>query len=190
MSDDKKQSTSIDDNTVSIELKRAREAKNLSHTDLYRLTGISRSVLSGYETGRTKPGAKEIKLLCEALSVNPNRLLFGSEEPFKPYKGLRGLARMRKSPAGMALYIGLMPIMMATLDDDQMEAILTILISMVEARDKETADKLKVMFEVMLEQVGDGSLENLSTLGSKMNEKEFEEHLNKLINDRIKSESN
>jgi transcriptional regulator with XRE-family HTH domain len=45
--------------------------------------GISRSVLSLYELGINKPGAREIRLLCEALKVSPNWLLYGSESPGK-----------------------------------------------------------------------------------------------------------
>lgn len=45
--------------------------------------GISRAVLSLYETGVNKPGAREIKLLCEALKVTPNWLLYGSDSPAK-----------------------------------------------------------------------------------------------------------
>lgn len=43
--------------------------------------GISRATLSLYETGTNKPGAREILLLCEVLSISPNWLLFGSEAP-------------------------------------------------------------------------------------------------------------
>lgn len=43
--------------------------------------GISRAVLSIYERGVSKPGAREIKLLCEALKITPNWLLYGSDSP-------------------------------------------------------------------------------------------------------------
>lgn len=69
---------------VAAELARARAKAGLSHSDLHRITGISRSVLFGYENGRTKPGAKEIRLLCDALKVTPNRLIYGSDDsPFE-----------------------------------------------------------------------------------------------------------
>lgn len=45
--------------------------------------GISRSVLSMYETGVNRPGAREIRILCETLKITPNWLLFGSEAPAK-----------------------------------------------------------------------------------------------------------
>ena len=41
--------------------------------------GISRAVLSLYETGTNKPGAREVRILCEALKVSPNWLFYGSE---------------------------------------------------------------------------------------------------------------
>lgn len=69
---------------IAAELARARSKAGLSHSDLHRMTGISRSVLFGYENGRTRPGAKEIRLLCDALKVTPNRLIYGSDEtPFE-----------------------------------------------------------------------------------------------------------
>jgi transcriptional regulator with XRE-family HTH domain len=69
---------------IAAELARARSNAGLSHSDLHRLTGISRSVLFGYENGRTKPGAREIRLLCDALKVTPNRLIYGSDDtPFE-----------------------------------------------------------------------------------------------------------
>lgn len=33
--------------------------------------GISRTVISGYETGEYKPGARELRSLCETLKVSP-----------------------------------------------------------------------------------------------------------------------
>ena len=45
--------------------------------------GISRAVLSLYETGVNKPGAREIRILCETLKITPNWLLFGVDSPAK-----------------------------------------------------------------------------------------------------------
>lgn len=74
---------------IAAELASARAKAGLSHSELNRITGISRTVLIGYEAGRTKPGAKELRLLCDALKVSPNRLIYGSDEPqFKNGLGL------------------------------------------------------------------------------------------------------
>lgn len=63
-----------------------RLAKGLNHDGLSKLTklfdvqmknGISRTTIRGYEVGLYKPGTREIRLLCEALEVSPNWLIFG-----------------------------------------------------------------------------------------------------------------
>jgi transcriptional regulator with XRE-family HTH domain len=41
--------------------------------------GVSRTALIGYEQGTSNPGLREIKLLCEVLSVTPNWLIFGTD---------------------------------------------------------------------------------------------------------------
>lgn len=64
-------------------LVRARSALGITQNELHKRTGISREAIKGYESGRNKPGARELKLLCEALHVSPNMLLFGTESPFE-----------------------------------------------------------------------------------------------------------
>lgn len=172
---------------IAIELRRAREAKGFTHTDLHRKTGISRSVLFGYETGRTKPGAKEIRLLSEALQVNPNRLLFGNDEPFKPRTGLRSLAKLRNSHMGVIAATIIVPVVFATLDDDQLESLLVLLASLVEARDKDAANKITAFAEVMGDIVGDGSPAAMSTLAEKSSDPEFMESLTKRMEEKLAS---
>lgn len=77
----KKEATAPVFGDIAAELAFARSKTGISHSELHRITGISRTVLIGYENGRTKPGAKEIRLLCDALKVSPNRLIYGSDEP-------------------------------------------------------------------------------------------------------------
>lgn len=67
----------------------AREGLGLSQADAAMASrradpsgeGVSRSTLSLYETGINKPGARELVVLCEALKVTPNWLLYGSDNP-------------------------------------------------------------------------------------------------------------
>jgi transcriptional regulator with XRE-family HTH domain len=71
-------------------IKEAREARDWTQSVVSVRTklidpneeGISRTVLVGYESGKTKPGAREIRLLAEVLRVTPNWLLYGAEKPF------------------------------------------------------------------------------------------------------------
>lgn len=39
--------------------------------------GVSRTALIGYEQGTSRPGLREIRLLCEVLTITPNWLIFG-----------------------------------------------------------------------------------------------------------------
>lgn len=48
-------------------------------------TGVSRGALSLYEIGKNAPPAKELRLLCEALKVSPNRLIYGVDDPFDDF---------------------------------------------------------------------------------------------------------
>lgn len=68
-----------DPDIISLQIQLAREEAGLSVVEVSRLTGISKTVLHGYERGRTKPGAREIRLLSAALNISPNRLILGSD---------------------------------------------------------------------------------------------------------------
>jgi transcriptional regulator with XRE-family HTH domain len=55
--------------------------------------GISRTALIAYEAGTSRPGTRELRILCETLSVSPNHLIFGSEEPLKAtFPAMEGLS--------------------------------------------------------------------------------------------------
>lgn len=96
MSDTNKQSVAIPDSFAS-ELIRARNKMGLSVSELHRKTSISRTVIQGYESGKYKPGTRELKLLCEALRITPNRLIFGTETPFEDKGKLAKLVGDEKS---------------------------------------------------------------------------------------------
>lgn len=89
----------------------AREAKRLTQGDLADLTksldpdqkGMSRAVISLYESGKNRPGPKEIRLLCEALRVTPNHLIYGRDEPFDDLADAGRLgSHTRRDPEGYA----------------------------------------------------------------------------------------
>lgn len=70
-----------------IRLKRAEIADGLTVEDLSRVCkefdpegqGVSRAALFRYESGKILPGARELRILCEALAVSPNWLLLGTD---------------------------------------------------------------------------------------------------------------
>lgn len=69
-------------------LRTIRESLNLTHDGLSKLTkaadqegrGISRTTIRGYELGTFKPGAREIRILCQTLHKSPTWLLLGDGE--------------------------------------------------------------------------------------------------------------
>ena len=93
MSDTHKQHEIVTEDNLARELGqrlvRARSGLGLSQQAVHSRSkildkdglGVSRAVLSLYETGVNKPGAREISLLCKVLSITPNWLIFGSESP-------------------------------------------------------------------------------------------------------------
>lgn len=139
---------------IAAELARARSRAGLSHSDLHRLTGISRPVLFGYEAGRTKPGAKEIRLLCDALKVTPNRLIYGSDDaPFEA-----GTSPFPKWLDFDSQDLGTVnvTVLMMMLSKEERLALLTLAYSILEARSgKQELEKafhaLKVVGQVMSE---------------------------------------
>lgn len=72
-------------------IKEAREKRQWTQAILSNRTklldpnkeGVSRTVLVGYESGKYKPGARELRLLADTLHVTPNWLLYGTEKPFR-----------------------------------------------------------------------------------------------------------
>jgi len=75
-----------------IRKRRAEIGDGLSVEDLSRLCkmcdhedqGVSRAALFRYESGKILPGARELRILCNAMKVSANWLLLGSESPDMP----------------------------------------------------------------------------------------------------------
>ena len=62
-------------------LRKAREDKKLSQTDLAERTGLQPSAVSHFETGKRAPSFENLKRLADALAVSVDYLLGRSEEP-------------------------------------------------------------------------------------------------------------
>lgn len=115
---------------------RARTDKGMTQADLADQSGISRSAIKGYETGRNMPGSRELRALCKVLQVSPNSLLFGTETPFADggadaAPGLRLLIgdpeNAKRARARIALLADL-------LTSDEVESLLTLIVSLATAR--------------------------------------------------------
>ncbi len=118
---------------LAAELVQSRTKVGLSVSELHRRTGISRTVIQAYERGEYKPGAGELTRLCEALRVTPNRLLFGTEKPFKATTPLHDVFRLSSEE----VRVPLLAVMLQMLTLDERDAVVTLVHSILEARHKE-----------------------------------------------------
>lgn len=61
-------------------LRKARERKGLSQTEVSRRTNINNKTLSRYEKGGSEPDIETVKILAELYEVSSSYLLTGEEE--------------------------------------------------------------------------------------------------------------
>lgn len=79
------------DEAIGRRLREAREARQLTQQAVSTRSkwadpaekGVSRTALIGYEAGTSRPGTRELRILCETLKVTPNEIVFGTDAPFQ-----------------------------------------------------------------------------------------------------------
>lgn len=158
MSEQPKLSSDSGPGSLAQNLRRARMAADLSVREVHEKTGISPTVLYGYESGKTKPGARELTLICQALKVTPNALLFGSEKPFgEPDSPIDKLLRLSESQIiGPIIGLMVLPGVMFALDVEQKRTLLSIAFTMLKASSPDMAKHVLAVLDdidaVMAEQ--------------------------------------
>lgn len=119
---------------------KARNELGLTQTQLSDQSGISRSAIKGYETGRNMPGSRELKALCMVLKVSPNQLLFGTETPFDGETGFgtgeaEGFSRLMFSdPVDAKVTRARVAILAALLTSDEVNSLLNLVKALAVAR--------------------------------------------------------
>lgn len=133
---------SAPEESLGARLQETRESMRLTQGDLAALTasldseekGISRAVISLYEKGRNRPSPKELRLLCEALKVTPNYLIYGDEHPFDSntdHERLGTRAR-RSDPEGFAW----MAYIMSTIHHNHYDAVMKLVLDLARGWNK------------------------------------------------------
>lgn len=116
----------------------ARTAMGLTQADLAEKSGISRSAIKGYETGRNMPGSRELRSLCKTLRVSPNMLLFGSENLFSDDSinadTEPGMRLLLGDPEDMKRARARLSLLADLLTPDEVEALLRLMTSLATAR--------------------------------------------------------
>lgn len=114
------------------EIIKGRERMGWTQAQLAAQSQISLSAIKGYETGRSYPGARELKQICQVLRLSPNLLLFGLESPFTgdPVDRLADA----ETPKGLAVQRGRISILLDLLSFDESHAIYSLVHSIAVAR--------------------------------------------------------
>lgn len=95
--------------------------------------GLSRAVISLYESGKNRPSPKEIRLLCEALKITPNYLIYGDEHPFDTLADYERLGtRARHDPEGFAW----MAYIMSTIHHNHYDAVMKLVLDLARGWNK------------------------------------------------------
>lgn len=128
-----------DTNTFASELISARAERGLTQGQLSANSGLSLSTIKAYETGRNMPGARELRELCQTLQISPNKLLFGTEAPFKD----QSLADLLVDSATESEHVALshFTALASLLASDERRALITLARSLALARHGEAKVK-------------------------------------------------
>lgn len=119
-----------------------RESRRMTQGELSQLTlslddeekGISRPVISLYESGTNRPSPKEIRLLCEALQATPNFLIYGDEEPFHTLNNYERLGTIgRGSDPEVYAWVALV---MSKIHHNHYDAVMKLVLDLARAWDK------------------------------------------------------
>lgn len=95
--------------------------------------GLSRAVISLYESGKNRPSPKEIRLLCEALKITPNYLIYGDEHPFDTLADYERLGtHARHDPEGFAW----MAYIMSTIHHNHYDAVMKLVLDLARGWNK------------------------------------------------------
>ena len=117
----------------------AREAKGFTQRQLADASGVSLSAIKAYESGRNLPGARELREICQAVEVSPNRMLFGVEQPFSDRTTLDVLMQATSAPLDEHLLPLRLGTLAALLAPEERDALLTLGTSLAVARHGEEA---------------------------------------------------
>lgn len=78
-------------NVFSQRLKTAMEQERMSQTALSKITGLCKSSISQYVSGKSSPSAANLKVIASALNVSADYLKGGADEPASDTGQLKNL---------------------------------------------------------------------------------------------------
>ncbi len=82
----------------------------------------------------------------------------------------------------------ILPLIFAALDEDEVDAVMTLVASMLHAKDPKTSKKLSVVANEILGMVGDGSPADLAEMARKAKDPKFMQEMQDRINAQLKQQ--
>ena len=98
-----------------------------------------------------------MRLICQALNVSPNRLLFGLDDYNAERNGFAKLLKLsRTNPMLTHIFMTMaLPITMSALDENEAQSLMVLITSLIRAKDEALAKQLIDVVDVMAEHLGD-----------------------------------
>lgn len=100
--------------------------------------GVSRAVISLYENGGSRPGPRELRMLCEVLRVSPSYLIYETDDPFD---GLSEYARYYGFGKTEAEFAAFLTYAFRQLHGHPRFAVLQLMLAVLRGWDKNFDDK-------------------------------------------------
>lgn len=163
------------DRAIGKRIKDARDAKGLTQAQLSARSksvdpeskGVSRTALVGYEAGSSRPGLRELRIICECLHVTPNHLIYGSEHPFQAshfaLEGLRNKRRQVYQSFQVAFVV-------MALKDHERDALMSLALSL---GGRQLGDERLSGLRAMAGTVAGNVLDSVRTYFQEMSDEEF-----------------
>ena len=92
-----------------LKVKQLMKEKNLTQADIVRLTGLSKSGVSQYLSGKNKPSKKAIAKIADALNVSPEQLTDNSRKRITVQEAAE-LMGMDVQSVRVGMQVGALPI--------------------------------------------------------------------------------
>lgn len=127
------------EDTIGRRIREKRSECSLNVSQLAELTkgvsddgkGLSRAVISGYEKGEYKPGTRELRILCDALEVSPNWLIYGKDATSDQADTIKRVLSTNLPELALAKLL----FIISSLPENEFESVATILLSLA-SKDK------------------------------------------------------
>lgn len=147
------------------ELIKARSDLGLTQSQLSAKSGVSISAIKAYESGRNMPGTRELRELCIALQISPNKLLFGVESPYE----VRSILDLLAGDGDAEDHVAQLKLatLISMLSSDERDALTTLASSIAIARHGEPEVKKRLIFSTFMtglsREIAKSSKESLDT---------------------------